>query len=523
MGEREPMGASLPADASPPRAPRPGRRLQGVPFVWAIWAVAFLMALAVVVRGGSRFPYYDDWSLVPVLTGNQALTPWLWAQHNEHRIPLPKLALYAVDRLSGWDFRAGMFLNVVLMAALSAAMLFAIRRLRGRLQSTDAFFPLLLLSLAQWESFLIGFALNLIASTVLAGAFLMLLTGGQGGASSRRAAAGMAPCLVLMPLVGGSGLALLPALALWLAPVAVLHCCAADAASRRWGRLTLALVAAALLLGGLYFVGYESVPGRSPTFGLTPKFCLELLSMVFGHAFLRWGGFDLLVVPALLLAAAGLGFAAWRRRPGDGITLLGFLAFALGMGCLVAAVTWGRSGLGLECGLAPRYATLMAPLGCCLYLLCERGRRCPRRPRMCQAVLFLLTGMAFLPNCKEGLVSAKARGALVSSFAADLASGAPPGVLADRDGGRMFPAQFKDLLAQWLCMLRDAGVRDFRLLPHDPPLCSWIDFETAAGVTLAAMNDVAQRLLPLVAVPAVLTPVGMFIADRFAPAAPPRR
>src|SRR5438874_5267996 len=100
-------------------------------FVWAVWAAMLLLALVYVGKFSSRLPFFDDWALVPVLTGTQPLTlAYLWEPYNEHRVPLPKLVLYALGRLSGFDFRAGMFLNVILLAGLSFAMLRTIRRLR---------------------------------------------------------------------------------------------------------------------------------------------------------------------------------------------------------------------------------------------------------------------------------------------------------------------------------------------------------------------------------------------------------
>ena len=59
-------------------------------------------AVVLVVRYGADVPLWDDFVLVPVLTGETPLTAdWLWAQHNEHRIALSKLVL-----LGAFDFRA---------------------------------------------------------------------------------------------------------------------------------------------------------------------------------------------------------------------------------------------------------------------------------------------------------------------------------------------------------------------------------------------------------------------------------
>src|SRR5262245_54069128 len=61
--------------------------------VAAIWLLLLVGALAFVGRYGSRTPYMDQWGeIVPLFTGERTVTlEWLWAQHNEHRLPLAKL------------------------------------------------------------------------------------------------------------------------------------------------------------------------------------------------------------------------------------------------------------------------------------------------------------------------------------------------------------------------------------------------------------------------------------------------
>ncbi|HEX9102228.1 MAG TPA: hypothetical protein VF997_08500 [Polyangia bacterium] len=93
--------------------------------------IAALVALAVVLRGAYRFPFSDDWDLVvPLLDGERALDlSWLWAQHNEHRIPIPKLVLVATDAVvGGGDFRGGVVASWAMLCALCALALGAARR-----------------------------------------------------------------------------------------------------------------------------------------------------------------------------------------------------------------------------------------------------------------------------------------------------------------------------------------------------------------------------------------------------------
>src|SRR4051812_11583709 len=93
---------------------------KGTPFfVWSVWALMCIAALAFVGTFGRNVPYWDEWAMVPFLSGDQAVDArWLWSEHNGHRIPLPRLFLLMLYKLTGADFRAGMYFNVLALAAL---------------------------------------------------------------------------------------------------------------------------------------------------------------------------------------------------------------------------------------------------------------------------------------------------------------------------------------------------------------------------------------------------------------------
>ena len=82
------------------------------------WAVFTLVALSFVVSFGSNAPYADEWEFVPALTGHEPALPWLWAQHNEHRMPLSRAIVLGYFKLTH-DFRTGMVLQVLMMSGLS--------------------------------------------------------------------------------------------------------------------------------------------------------------------------------------------------------------------------------------------------------------------------------------------------------------------------------------------------------------------------------------------------------------------
>jgi hypothetical protein len=435
-----------------------------------VWAVLLLLALAYVGTFASKIPFYDDWVLVPVLTGSEPLSAtFLWKLHNEHRLPLPKLLLVAVGKLSGGDLRAGMFVNVALMGALAFAMLRTVRRVRGSYHFADAFFPAHLLGLGQWESFLMGFPLNLVGATAVAGACLALVARSRPAVSPRRAVL-LGGCLVLLPLLGASGLALTPALASWLAFVGIRHCRAADGRGRRRGVLIVGLAALALLLVGLYFVGFHSHPDvpRVAKGSALISCAGQVLSMAWGLAGGSIWPFKAWAVLGLLLASGAVWLAAWRRRPQERVVLLGFLAFLLGMGCLVGAVAWGRAGFGGRPGLALRYVTLVLPLTCWLYFLWERygGAGAP----LVRTGLFVVAVLFVVADGRIALSDARAHGEMLRAFAADLAARMPPVLLAERYADRVYPATLQEDLHHYIRLLRDAHIGDFRQLPEDPPL-----------------------------------------------------
>jgi hypothetical protein len=430
-----------------------------------------LLALLYVGKFGSRVPFFDDWALVPGLIGAQPLSPaYLWEPFNNHRLPLPKLVLYVLGRFSGFDFRAGMFLNVLLLAGLSLAMLRTVRRLRGGLHFADAFIPLVVLSLAQWECFLLGSILNHVGATVVAGAFLVLLAGTAPRVTPGHAVA-MGLCLVLLPLWGSNGLILVPALALWLAFVGVRHSRAADPAIRRRGWLILGLVAATLLLSGLYFIDWHHlIQGSStPTPAQILAHARQVLGMLLGASALPWAPLKTAVVPLALLAGGGLWLAAWLRRPQERVVLLGLLAFLLAMGCLVAAIAWGRRDYLGQTPFVPRYATLMLPLGCWLYLLWARYGGARVGPAA-QMGLFLLAAVVFAPNFQAAFADGRLRRTALRDFESDLCRRLPPAFLAERGAGRVFQAEQQQDVAHYIRLLRDHHVGAFARLPEDLPL-----------------------------------------------------
>src|SRR5215212_10152049 len=106
----------------------------------AAWAALTVAALGFLYSFGVNVPYADEWEFVPALTGHEPVGPWVWKQHNEHRLPLPRLIDLVLFRVTH-DFRAGMVLQVGMLSALAFGLMRFAEKLRGRPHWADVFFP----------------------------------------------------------------------------------------------------------------------------------------------------------------------------------------------------------------------------------------------------------------------------------------------------------------------------------------------------------------------------------------------
>src|SRR4051812_49211071 len=92
-------------------------------FVLIAWGACAAGAIGLAVSSAAETPLWDDWANVPVLTGERPLSlEWLWSQHNEHRIPLPRLIIIGLSQLTGCSFRAPPIFNAGLLAVASGVL-----------------------------------------------------------------------------------------------------------------------------------------------------------------------------------------------------------------------------------------------------------------------------------------------------------------------------------------------------------------------------------------------------------------
>ena len=431
--------------------------------VWSGWMAMLLAALLFVGRYGSNVPSWDDWDMVPTLTHAQPVTvEWLWSQHNEHRVPLPRLLFLGLNRLTTVDFRVTMFADALAVGLLAAAFVWTAGRLRGRPSLADLFGPIVLLELGQAPNLLWGWQLEFFASAVLAGVALLAIAGGGRTLGLRTAAIVVGGCALLLPLTGANGLGMVPALAAWPLALAVLPDRWTGAQALRGDRLLLALGGGSLALTALYFGGWERVPYHPRSAGVyqTLKTSAQFVTIGLGPAARALWPVPGILVLALFAATAVLLARAWAGRPGERARAGGLLLFLGAMASLALGLGLGRNGFEV------RYVTLAVPAWCCAYLAwviygsSGAGRRIP-------AALALVAALALWSNARFGLEYARDLRAHLGAFEADLVNGVPRSELVRRYDAYLHPHQ--DVPLDYLPMLRRAGIGIYAGLRDDPP------------------------------------------------------
>jgi hypothetical protein len=434
-------------------------------FPWVIWAFMLAADIALVARYGNNFPFQDDWTLVPVLTGCQDVNwSWVWYQHNEHRLPLAKLAIVGLGHISGNNFRTVMFVNVGLLALAAALLIWASSFVNGALRWTDAFYPLVLLHWGHADNFLWAWQIGFIIALVVVLIWLAVLIGTGGNYQPH----GMLLAIValLLPLCGGVGMCFLPFLIIWLLCRAFAGRMSAD---RCWA---LAGAGAGLLMAALYSRGYSteySAPASTTKDIL--EAAVQFVSLGLGMAgSLGWRAMSIGMLIGLALGLILL-ITSLRQSSGSLIMVGGRLCFLGGFLLLAAAIGWGRAGIGTEAALAGRYVTLASLGACWLYSVVVVDARMIVRRYL--PVLFLALAACMLwPNTSAGYRHALGLRQIYSAFKADMAAGMPPVALTEKYNTAPRAIGFSYVIRRfpgWLVMMHDSDHPEFQRLKSELP------------------------------------------------------
>jgi hypothetical protein len=442
-------------------------------FVWSVWFVMILIALACIARYGRNIPLAEDWLLVAPLTGNEPnILSWLWEQNNEHRIPLPRLLLLLLLKITNGDFRSGMVFNAITLGVLAIAMMQVARQIRGRTDFTDAFFPIVLLNMGHWPNIVWSWQIGFVLPTALTCGILLVIIA-QPSLATLKAAIFTGVSLILLPLCGGNGVLCVPFLALWLSYCGFLHWKGKENSNhRRWiGGFMIGSAACSLCLVGLYLINYKRPDWNppSPSLGDTLKTAAKFVAFGLGPAAVNSWELSVLVafgilVPSFWIIVKGvLSHQSLERHRALGVLLFftTLVVFALAMG-------WGRAGLVPTVGMPIRYVLLAVPMFCTAYFAWELYGSHQLRTVFQRG---LLLGMCLLIPFNT-MVGFEFRNWYVTGMQAierDLSAGISCTLLAERH--QKFLIHWWD--AYWvgihMQMLHDAGMGPFTQMQEDCP------------------------------------------------------
>jgi hypothetical protein len=407
--------------------------------VLALWAGMVSLVVRCIAAYGRNVPLAEDWDMVPALTGQEPnLLEWLWAQNNEHRLPLQKAVYLVLLKVSGGDFRIGMIANTLMLGGLSLAMILTARRLRGgQTRLADAFFPLAFLHLGHWENMVWGWQIQFVISTVLVCIWLLIIVHERWPLPPKIAVtAGFT--VVLLPLSGANGLLFTPFVAWWLAAGTLLH--RRDMTARWIAPFQIVCVIVSIALVGLYFVGYvrPAWAPHNPGLGPTLKTSAKLVGMALGpigggNVFPGWITGLSCGIASLLLASSiiPLWLGLRSNRTSEQPRIFGLLIFAAAMAALVLAMAWGRAGWVPSFGLPDRYALLSVPALCAVYFAWILYGPEIVRDRI--AITFVIAFLVALPfNLQQGRAWRDWYVIGMQAFEQDLSRGLPWQELGDR-------------------------------------------------------------------------------------------
>lgn len=409
-------------------------------------------------------PYADDWAFAPLLAGSQPLTAgWLWAQHNEHRIPLPRLLSLLVLRLTGGDFRAMPWVNLILLALLTILLLRAVRFLRGDWKWHDLAIPLMFLHLGHADNLLWGFQIQFISSTFLAGWVLSEIVRNPGGPNRHGSCGRIGAALCGLTLCGGNGIVFVPLLTGWMCYASIAN--RGTAASRSLRIMQGIVPAAAVGLTAAYFLGIRRIaqgiqqPGAEAILSTAMQFLITGLSVQLIW-FWPWGG---LLMPTLLLSATWRLIVVWWREPAERIRAAGLLCLLGGVWGLAAGIGWGRAELGMGAGLMPRYVTL-ATFGLVITYITTvlYGNRWRT---ILGSFLCAVLAVVYTVNVPQGLEWGAERANAGRAFSRDLVVGVPAADLGDKYARGYFPQA--DVIAKQTLHLREARIGLFQPVAGD--------------------------------------------------------
>lgn len=359
---------------------RAGRSLLGLsetlwgsrPWV-ALAALPAVALLALVGLYGVDLPWHEEWSMTALVSGvhrGELELVDLWQLQNGHRPLVPRLLLLLAARLSGWNVRLELLLNLALAAGVCVVLVrclvtepglggFTRRRRRGLVPLVS----LLVFSLTQVDNFTWGWQIRIFLNlfAVVLGAALLLgpvrrrwrLVGAMvmGWIASYSFSTGLVYWVALLPLATRPGPWREPRRTLWLSSAAtcwlsIVPLAGETAPHLTWSPLRLVSFTASALGSPLFphALGAAFLAGAAGVLGLL-YLALRLLGRTHRPraraALLAWLSLGSYAVGAALLTALGRShLGAARALNGSSLTI----ATLFWVTIVVLVLRWSENG-----------------------------------------------------------------------------------------------------------------------------------------------------------------------------------
>ena len=331
------------------------------------------LSIYMAVVSYSSLPYVDGWAEIDLASRSADLSfsGWLWEQHNEHRLVIPKL-LVAVDLYFFRATQVFLLASVVVIQLLHLTLLaWSMRVLgnwRGDLWRTGVgVAAFCLFCPSQWFNFVLGFQVNFM----LLGLFVTLSFMGlllywirsQEQSGSRHATR-----YLLLSILGALGATYSLANGNLVWPLLV----AAGWLLRLRRPALTGLAVTGASSTALYFYNYASPTAQANAMSLqgVPARFFEFVAVYLGSPWVRA---NLLVAAIVGITGAGLAccsalrFSSYvRTKQAFSVQLVLTSLFCIATGFVTAL---GRLNFGVSYALSPRYQTFALIFWCCLGLL----------------------------------------------------------------------------------------------------------------------------------------------------------
>jgi hypothetical protein len=443
--------------------------LFGPTVVVGTFVICLIRLCGFVQDDAVNLPFDDQWEALNPLFQGQG--PWgtFLAQIGPCRLGLGGLIEWALYRVTGWNVRAEVWAEVIVLTVATMVALALAVRLRGHLAWSDAVFPLLLLSPIHWETMTL---ITMIGHGILPLLLILLLAYAWSSPNTTTRVFAVS-VYGAINFFTGYGVCSVPvsfglALLLWLRPGKE-----QAAAERREAGLILLCLSGALMVFAHGYRWVPSVPGWHfpvPNWWDYPRFSILMFANLLGF---RYISATAVVIGAVLLGLTLGAFVEatvkiWRREATARAKAVWILT---GVTFVYAAFTAiGRLPAGIQVVFMWRYVTLMTPGICGLAVAAEGWSSSMPRAMRCSVAIgwVALAGMIwgnFLPE-QYGAAVAKGKRIWIASY---LRTHDLRAANKDTGCGIYFPAPESPIIADRLRWLEQRHLSFFRDLDHSRP------------------------------------------------------